>query len=302
MTDYQWYKFLKNKPEIDEVNFWQPGGHSTFQVLSPGEVFLFKLHSPYNYIVGGGFFAYYKKLSLNYAWLAFGEKNGASSIEQMHKSIASYRNQSISNQDYEIGCIILVQPFFFDENNFMKLPEDWKLGIRQGKSYDTTTDIGKKLWHDVQLKLESKKALIGKFKLSEDRPRYGKPIEVFTRLGQGAFRIIVTDMYNSRCAVTQERTLPALEASHIKPYAESGPHDVRNGILLRSDIHQLLDTGYVTISPDYRFEVSKRIREEFENGQDYYKMHGNRLYLPKDTEYYPHQEFIKWHNENKFRG
>ena len=48
--------------------------------------------------------------------------------------------------------------------------------------------------------------------------------------------------------MTRERTLPALEAAHIKPYNDSGPHDVRNGLLLRSDIHKLFDTGYVTIS------------------------------------------------------
>jgi putative restriction endonuclease len=37
------------------------------------------------------------------------------------------------------------------------------------------------------------------------------------RLGQGAFRLLVTDAYQRRCAVTGERTLPVLDAAHIRP-------------------------------------------------------------------------------------
>jgi putative restriction endonuclease len=32
-------------------------------------------------------------------------------------------------------------------------------------------------------------------------------------------------------------------------------HRVSNGLPLRSDIHRLFDRGYVTVTPDYRFEV-----------------------------------------------
>ena len=87
--------------------------------------------------------------------------------------------------------------------------------------------------------------------------------------------MLVTDAYNRRCAVTGERTLPVLQAAHIKPYAESGPNRVSNGLLLRSDLHILFDRGYVTINRDYRLEVSPRIREEFENGRQYYAMAGD---------------------------
>jgi putative restriction endonuclease len=64
------------------------------------------------------------------------------------------------------------------------------------------------------------------------------------------------DAYGRACAVTQEHSLPALEASHIQPYAKDGPHDVRNGVLLRADLHRPFDQGYVTITPEYRLEVS----------------------------------------------
>ena len=61
----------------------------------------------------------------------------------------------------------------------------------------------------------------------EEVARYGSPTLSFPRLGQGSFRIIVTDAYNRRWAVTNERTLPALDAAHIKPYSGSGKHSVR---------------------------------------------------------------------------
>jgi HNH endonuclease len=76
--------------------------------------------------------------------------------------------------------------------------------------------------------------------------------------------------------LTGERTLPALEATHIKPYGDGGEYEAPNGLLLRRDIHSLFDAGYVTVTPDLRFEVSRRIREEFENGKHYYALQGQR--------------------------
>src|SRR5258708_29817376 len=72
---------------------------------------------------------------------------------------------------------------------------------------------------------------------------WGEPTLIRPRLGQGAFRIVVTDNYQRRCAVTGERTLPALDAAHIRPYAEQGVHEPINGLLLRRDIHSLFDRG-----------------------------------------------------------
>ena len=55
ITDSDWYNQLKAlKPE--EVNFWQPGGNTVFRVLPEEGLFLFKLHHPRNFIVGGGYF------------------------------------------------------------------------------------------------------------------------------------------------------------------------------------------------------------------------------------------------------
>ena len=136
----------------------------------------------------------------------------------------------------------------------------------------------------------------------DDSARYGEEYPVRPRLGQGAFRAVVTDVYHRRCAITGERTLPVLQAAHIKPYAESGPHDVQNGLLLKADLHILLDRGYLTLTRDMRVEISPRIREEFENGRDYYAHHGQQLaVLPEQQIEWPSQKFIEWHQTNVFK-
>lgn len=300
VTDNDWFAFLSQQPGIDEVNFWQPTARQPFRALVPGEPFLFKLHSPYDFIAGGGFFAHSTILPISLAWDAFGEKNGAGSPVEMRGRIEKYRRElSSPTEDYQIGCILLEQPFFFPESDWIPIPEDWKPNIVRGKGYDLSASLGKKLWDELQIRLQAKTDLKVEVKgIAEEAARYGTPTLITPRLGQGSFRVIVTDTYQRRCAVSQERTLPALEAAHIKRFTDSGPHRVENGILLRSDIHRLFDTGYVTISPDYHFEVSRRIREEFENGGDYYRMHGRPLYLPQKYQLRPADEFVKWHHEN----
>jgi len=119
--------------------------------------------------------------------------------------------------------------------------------------------------------------------------------------GLGAFRVLVTDAYHRRCSATGERTLPVLEASHIKPFSKEGPNLVRNGLLLRSDLHTLYDRGYLTVTTDHRIEVSRRIREEFENGRDYYRLHGKVLVnLPDIEADQPSIPFLEWHNQNVY--
>ena len=58
ITDRDWFELLSSLPQLDEVNFWQPSGKQQFRALAPGELFLFKLHSPDNFIVGGGDLGY----------------------------------------------------------------------------------------------------------------------------------------------------------------------------------------------------------------------------------------------------
>src|SRR5258707_7942370 len=110
VTDKNWFDHL-SALSPDEVNFWQPSGSRTFRVLQPGELFLFKLHSPDNFIVGGGFFVRYSALPSSLAWEAFDQKNGVDSLLDLRLRIRRYRTGEHSI-DPIIGCNVLVEPFF----------------------------------------------------------------------------------------------------------------------------------------------------------------------------------------------
>jgi putative restriction endonuclease len=260
VTDDDWFDYLSAR-RPDEVNFWQPSGSRQFRVLQAGEPFLFKLHAPKNFVVGGGFFVRYSALPCSLAWEAFGEKNGVQDIGQFIERIKRYRNSYSEHvePDPVIGCNVLAEPFFFPERAWIPVPSDWAPNIVQGKTYDSTYEPGLSLWETVQGNL----AALGLRYAEEmqDQERLEPEYLVKGRLGQGAFRVLVTEAYHRRCAVTGERTLPVLEAAHIKPYAKSGPNLTRNGLLLRSDLHKLFDGGYLTVTPELRVEVSKRIKE-----------------------------------------
>lgn len=303
VTDNDWFSFLAQQPGIDEVNFWQPGGSRDFRTLQPGEPFLFKLHSPQHYIAGGGFFAHSTILPISLAWEAFGIKNGASSFSDM-KRLVERRRGTHSHEDYKIGCIVLTQPFFFQPKDWIPVPSDFSLNIVQGKTYRLEQGEGRALWDRVKEVLAAQKPLYEERNGTAELPinRYGEPTLISPRLGQGAFRVLVTDVYERRCAVTREKTLPALEAAHIKPFRLNGPHSVCNGLLLRSDIHRLFDSGYVTITPDHRFEVSRRLKEDFDNGEQYRVFHGKNIWVPSSSLFKPSTEFLNWHNDQVYKG
>lgn len=300
ITDWDWFRFLRDRQPLDEVNFWQPSAGRRPVNLDRGALFLFKLHASHGgHIVGGGFFIRYTALPARLTWETFGEENGAATFDEMLQRIGRYRRRTVDVHADPVGCLVLVQPFFLDEPDWIPAPSDWAANIVQGKTYDSDVGLGRELWQAVQLRLRAQ-APLSAHAIAEDR--YGPPILVQPRLGQGAFRVEVLDAYARRCAITGERTLPVLDAAHIRPYAQSGPHRLDNGLLLRKDLHALFDAGYVTVTPSFELRVSRRIREEFENGRDYYALEGAPLRLPLAPNPPPSREFLEWHGDAVFRG
>jgi putative restriction endonuclease len=112
VTDWNWWSLHAARPSVEEVNFWRPSATATFHALNPGELFLFKLHSPRNAIAGGG------TLPVSLAWEAFAEGNGARSLDEVRTRISFYRRTPIgATEDPNIGCILLEEPFFFAEKD-----------------------------------------------------------------------------------------------------------------------------------------------------------------------------------------
>jgi len=300
LTDYDWYCNLKSE-NFDEVNFWRPGS-TAFKALNPNDLFLFKLKKPYYAIVGGGFFVKYSLLPISLAWEVFGRKNGTKDYIEFLERLRKYREKNGIDASYPyVGCIVLTEPFFFDEKDWIPQPDNWPSNTVVGKNMDTEKGEGKRLFQEICDRLQGSSAT-SYVATNETKERYQYSLSKH-RLGQGAFRVLVTDAYLRQCAISGEKTLPVLEAVHIKPYAENGPNHVQNGILLRSDIHKLFDKGYITIAPDFRVEVSKRIKEDFGNGKIYYQYHGQKLsVIPKRVEELPAKDYLSWHNENVYLG
>src|SRR6202162_4206838 len=107
VTDKDWFALHASKPDVEEVNFWRPSPDVTFKSLQPGELLLFKLHSPDNFVAGGGCSTRFLQLPVNSVWDTFGEANGVRSQSEMRERIAHYRHSPIpAKDDPTIGCIL----------------------------------------------------------------------------------------------------------------------------------------------------------------------------------------------------
>jgi putative restriction endonuclease len=155
ITDRDWFDLLRSQPQLEEVNFWQPSGTHKFHALEPGELFLFKLHSPDNYIVGGGLFAHFSLLPISLAWESFGISNGAQNLFEMRHRVEKYRRKTLDHMaDYSIGCILLEQPFFLSTESWIPAPSDWKPNIVQGRGYDLSIEPGLSVWRALQVAMQ----------------------------------------------------------------------------------------------------------------------------------------------------
>jgi len=297
ITDRDWFQFLRTRSAA-EMNFSHPRGITAFNVIGPGELFLFKLKYPENKIVGGAYLVRHTILPLNLAWEVFGESNGCVSFEVFGRKIASLRGDGEKNP--KIGCTVLTDPFYLSDAESWSPPSDMAKNIMTGKSYDVAQGEGARLFERAKRAMYLKHGL-DEGVLRETSPRYGEEQIIKPRLGQGGFRVEVLEGYERRCSVTGEKTLPVLEAAHIQPYSEMGPHDLSNGLLLRSDWHTLFDSGYITVTNDLKIEVSRRIKEEFSNCRGKHSNPGRSLkVLPKEFSQRPAKEFLEWHQTNRY--
>lgn len=134
--------------------------------------------------------------------------------------IMKYRNDGEPNP--VIGCIVLTDPVFFDESDWIEAPADWSKNIVQGKSYQTDDFTGRMLWEKVERVLRKNQWMDRqpdlKSQLVEEPSIAGEYREIVSRvrIGQSTFRTLITDAYQRRCAISGEKTLPVLEAAHIK--------------------------------------------------------------------------------------
>jgi hypothetical protein len=94
------------------------------------------------------------------------------------------------------------------------------------------------------------------------------------RRGQATFRDRLLEVYQKKCSITGCTIVDVLEAAHITPYLGPETNHITNGLLLRSDLHTLLDCRLLAIDPETNtVMLAPSVRE----AADYRDLHGRRL-------------------------
>ena len=114
-----------------------------------------------------------------------------------------------------------------------------------------------------------------------------------------AFRRVVTQIYDYRCAATGIRiVLPdgtaMVEAAHIHPFSETQDDDPRNGLALNPDMHWAMDQGLIAPGPDFKWHVSSRLDPRVSDYNMLLKLRDQRVILPNEARMYPKQDALEW--------
>lgn len=124
------------------------------------------------------------------------------------------------------------------------------------------------------------------------------------RVNQDFFRTVILASYKNTCCITGLNNPELLIASHIKSWKVSNENEKTNpcnGLCLNALHDKAFDRGFLTVTPDYKIRISKRINDiyEGESVERFFKYYdGKRILLPE--KFLPSEEFLIYHNENIF--
>lgn len=114
-----------------------------------------------------------------------------------------------------------------------------------------------------------------------------------------AFRRVVTETYDYRCAATGLRVvLPdgtaMVEAAHVHPFSEAGDDDPRNGLALTPDMHWAMDRFLIAPDAEFRWRVSRRLDRGILDYRVLTELEGKPLFLPHEPRLYPKRAAVEW--------
>jgi len=202
--------------------------------------------------------------------------------------------------------------------NFASL--DPSLKARGIKGASNASNHDKEIWNEFfnnweSLPYESEK-LLAKFERTsvealnkipeEELPKEGKTREaiVKVRVNQSFFRATILAAYNETCCITGIQQPEFLIAGHIKPWGvdEKSRLNPRNGISINALHDKAFENGLITISTDLKIKISSVLKKQnkSETIQNYFLKYENRsIILP--SRFLPDVEFLKYHNDKKFK-
>jgi len=114
-----------------------------------------------------------------------------------------------------------------------------------------------------------------------------------------AFRRVVTQLYDYRCAATGLRfLLPSgvamVEAAHIHPFSESQDDDPCNGLALTPNMHWAMDRYLISPGPDLKWHVSDLLDDRIADNEILIRLRGKPLFLPTDLRMVPKRDALEW--------
>src|SRR5687768_15155584 len=115
-----------------------------------------------------------------------------------------------------------MQPVFFALDDWIPVRCDWSHNIVSGRGYDLTEGDGLRLWSDCLERAAHSHHLTEWTTEAIELRRHGTAQIITPRLGQASSRLAVLDAYDGACVVTNEHSLPVLEAAHIRPWKDGG--------------------------------------------------------------------------------
>jgi hypothetical protein len=116
---------------------------------------------------------------------------------------------------------------------------------------------------------------------------------VVRRPGQSKFRDKLLRVYSARCAISDCTVLEVLEGAHIHPHLGAETDAVTNAILLRCDLHKLLDYGLLAVDEEtHEVLLARSLR-----GSCYEELAGKHLRLPRRKEHWPSAAALAWHRK-----
>ena len=139
----------------------------------------------------------------------------------------------------------------------------------------------------------------------EDYSSEDVKMEIKVRRKQHFFRKAILSGYKEACYISGLNHPRFLIASHIKPWSldQKNRLNPRNGLCLSVLYDRAFDLGLITVTTDYKVEVSDRLREEATDPfskDNLHSIHGKKITLPE--KFLPSRAFLSFHNHNIFQN
>ncbi|WPO88947.1 HNH endonuclease [Chryseobacterium sp. HR92] len=291
-TDKDWFDFLKNNEFNSFVNFWTPTSWNITRLMEGNKLY-FMLKSPIRKIGGFGEFVEYKNITAEKAWNEFGFRNGRNSKSKFILSIQNYldknsrefRGNIIDVSSHIIGCIVLKNCEFWDEEDFIDL---------NNSDIKFASQVVKIKYFDCDdLNILSENTKKENFILINDERENNSQSTKNGRKGQEQFKSTILKVYKNKCCISNCNIPELLDVAHIQEYRNVYSNHPMNGILLRADLHRLFDNGLIKIDENYICHTSSLLNES-----EYSIFNGIRINIPENLNKRPSLDALNYKNKN----